>query len=184
MAKVGIQLHMLLEEVIETVRRWILQFNLHGVLVGHVGLPIIRIDSQNIGEEIISRRDYDHLVLSVYPFSNTNIAGNRILDYYPNSLSFRIGRLEGGGLRQSFISAVTDDSPSLKIWKMIEKNIRSSTLSGVECFDPQSHHLSYSKSFRYTKGALEAESRGLVMLGIVGNMPHRLSGRDRKSNDL
>ena len=97
------------------------------------------------------------------------VKGNMdFLDKNPGALRLLVERKSKEGLRQSLLSARTDDPAVLSVWKKIAKRLKDMTQAGVVVINPKTGAWVHDRSFRYSPGAKALAASGVPMLPIAG----------------
>ena len=168
MGRISIQFHALPDELLEIVRNFVLDFDLHIVAMRFFPFEAIEVASDKLDDIFAEKSPYRELAFTmnkpVFPVrSNTDFASKN-----PDKLRLDIQRPTDKGLRQTMLSAHTDDPKALSVWKEFEKRLRKNTRSGVVVRNPNTGATGKNRVFRYSAGAKALASGGVAMLPIAG----------------
>ena len=86
----------------------------------------------------------------------------------PNSLRLDLGTFGDCGLKESWLSARTDDRTALRTWKKIAKRLKGLTEQGATAINRKTGGVGPAKWHRFTEGAQRLESTGTPMLTMTG----------------
>jgi hypothetical protein len=93
---------------------------------------------------------------------------NDFLDKNSDVLLVDIGRLGDSGLRESWVTARTADSASMRRWRHFARRIRAITRTGVAAVNAQTGAMANLREHRFSAGAKELERSGVPMLPAAG----------------
>ena len=168
MTDISIQFHALPEEVTAFARQCMEDFDLHAVAMKFFPFEAVAVTSEEMGKLSEATRPYEELAFTLdkplLPAKNT-------MDFHvnnPEGLCILLATPTAEGLRQIALSARTNDSEALAIWKKIAKRLKSITYTGVIVKNPDTGLTSPERTFRYTSGAKELASTGVPMLQVAG----------------
>ena len=85
-----------------------------------------------------------------------------------------LGRLGDGGVRESFLGAVTDIPADFELWRRLIARARRSMRKGAVVTNPATQASMVVRSHRYTDEALRLQSTGVTMLAFAGWNTYRL----------
>lgn len=97
-------------------------------------------------------------------------------------LSLQIGNYDNASLHESFLSAKTDDSETLKKWRKIARKLKKLTLTGGWIVCPLAGTRAFCKDVRYTKTAKALNEKGVKMRPPGGN--HYLLDNNENRDDV
>ena len=168
MPDISIQFHALPEELLSFLRQIVSEFNLHVVALrfrpfSASEIPVGQFDHL-FSDQSTSKRFHfsqDKPVLSVadeLEFSDKN----------PDSLRLDVGSRGEEGLRESWLSARTENATALATWKKIAKQLKGMTVQGATAVNPNTGASGSVKGHRFTEGAKRLEAIGFPLLSITG----------------
>lgn len=85
------------------------------------------------------------------------------------ALHLDVGKLTSAGLKESWLSAKTDDEAAIKRWRRAASKLRIGTRAGFVATNPTSGASATYRTGRHTALAREAYAKGLPMLPVAGN---------------
>lgn len=91
-----------------------------------------------------------------------------LLDRNPDCLALTPGKQFADGLRESAISASTDDPASLNLWRSLLREARSHMHTGATAVNPPTGATAAAPRHRHTAGAHEEALHGIKMLAAAG----------------
>ena len=100
------------------------------------------------------------------------------LDTNPSAVSIQIGEFRNNSLRQSLLSIETTEGLALSVGRKLARAVRRHTFAGVVAVNSTSSARATMKSFRYSRGALDLQHRGVAMLPFAGGAKLLLEGFD------
>jgi hypothetical protein len=86
----------------------------------------------------------------------------------PDGLVIDLGRLTEDGLRESWLATRTDNPHAIKAWRLIARDLKQRTKSGVVGVNRLTGKSSVHASERYSRGAEQLAEKGIPMLPITG----------------
>lgn len=94
---------------------------------------------------------------------------NELRGKNPDLLVLEIGHPSARGLRESWLSALSDDPMSMRRWKAFARTLLSQTSGGAMAVNPRTGVRAAMKWHRFSPGALQAFRDGMPMLPVAGN---------------
>ncbi len=168
MADISVQFHALPEELLSFVRQIIADFGLHVVALRYRPFDASELsESQLAGcfsDDSLYKRLHFTIGNPVLPVTHELDFG----DQNPDSLRLDIGTLGGDGLRESWLSARTEDPAAFATWKKIAKRLKGLAEQGATAVNPKTGRMGPAKWHRFTEGAKRLEATGISMLTITG----------------
>ena len=101
---------------------------------------------------------------------------NEFLDRNSSALLLDIGRRSSEGLRESWLTAKTQDTGVSAKWKDFAARLRSITKLGTVAVNPQTGASVRLKDHRFSPGAKKLEVEGVPMLPAAGTSRLRFEG--------
>jgi hypothetical protein len=181
MTDVHVQFHALPQELLPLVTEWVAEFGLSAVAIRFFPFEVKAVALEELQEVFTDDSPYEEVVLTVGKPSLHASHQMDFADKNPSALHIGIKRLRLEGLRQTFLSARTDDPRALAIWKQSAKRLKKITRAGVVAANPDTGATSYNRTSRYTAGAESMASAGVAMLpiggGVILRFPDSAEGR-------
>ncbi len=168
MADILIQFHAAPEELLIFVKQIVKDYGLHVVAMKFFPFGAIEVNSSGLDGIFAESSPYDQLGLIVSKPILSMRGTMDFLDKNPNALCISIERKGEKGMRQSSLSARTDDAAILSVWKKVAKLLKDMTQTGVIVINPDTGASVLDRTFRYSAGAKSLASSGLPMLPIAG----------------
>jgi hypothetical protein len=168
MADIAVQFHALPAELRQFVKDVVQDFDLHVVAMRFFPFDAIRLTRDDLDCVFADDSPYAELAFTLGPANLPVKSNTDFFDRNPSRLRLDIQRVTEKGLRQTWMSARTDDKKSFAIWSKVRKRLKEMTESGVTVTNPVSGASTHSRSFRYTAGAKAAEMAGITMLQAAG----------------
>lgn len=164
MASISIQFHAVPEELVAYVDGFVEEFGLFVVGIRFFPFEMLELTQMDLPNVILSDATVKELAFSIGipPISATNALG--FSQSNPNCSYMDIGRISEVGLEQSCFSATAVDRSVLDVWKKLARRLRALTKTGVCAVNLNTGESVSIKSFRYSKGAIEAEASGISIL--------------------
>lgn len=168
MADVSVQFHALPEELLSFVRQSIADFGLYVVALRYRPFDASELSESRLDGCFSDDSPYKRLHFTigrpVLPVAHELDFG----DKNPDSLRLDIGTLGGDGLRESWLSARTENPATFATWKKIAKRLKSLAEQGATAVNPKTGGMGPAKWHRFTEGAKRLEATGIPMLTITG----------------
>lgn len=168
MADISIQFHALPKELLSFVQQIVADFALHIVTLRYRPFDVSELCGSQL-DDYFSDDSPDkrlHFTLEGPVLSAAHEL--EFGDKNPDSLRLDIGSLGGDGLRESWLSARTENLTAIAIWKKIAKRLRDLTEQGATAVNPETGATGPAKGHRFTEGAKRLEATGTPMLTITG----------------
>ena len=119
--------------------------------------------------DALSSEGYRELVLTTSE-PQMNVSGHMELsDKNPGMLRITLETPNVNRLRQSQLSARTTDPKILKTWQKLAACVKSHTKAGVTVENPKTKKTVFNRTFRYSHGAEDLASKGVIMLPVAGS---------------
>lgn len=169
MTDILIQFHAMPEETCRLVASVAIENTLHVAAVRYFPYRVSQVDPQSILSACQTGDFPDRLVLTVSP-PDLNVTEN--LELYERNVGCLIidnGALSNGELRESALSARSNDPTQLKMWRRISSRLKSMSSSGVFVINPTTRAYASSKNHRFTEGAAAFHRSGGILRPIGGN---------------
>jgi hypothetical protein len=168
MSDISIQFHALPKELMEFVRQIVADFGLHVVALRFRPFKATELSESQLGCCFSAVSPYKRLHFTLGD-PVLNVAQELELgDKNPDSLRLDIGTVDLEGLRESWLSARTDDPSSLATWKKIAKRLKGVTQQGATAINRKTGAKGPAKCHRFTEGAKRLDASGTRMLTITG----------------
>ena len=111
----------------------------------------------------LSRRGFDVDVTSLYDFLEKN----------GDILTILVENAGSNGLRESMLSASSNDEETISLWRKLRGKAQKSMLKGADVVGPTGIVDAAPRSYRYTVGARELARQGTRLLAIAGDVEYR-----------
>lgn len=168
MADILVQFHAAPEELLDFVRTILTDCGLHVVAIRYFPTGAVEVNVDSLDRVFAKTSPYRELVFTIGAPILSAQSGMDFTDMNPSSLHLSIERIGEKGLRQSSLSARTEDATALSTWKNVAKRLKQMTRGGVIVRNPDTGASAQYRSFRYTAGARALASRGVPMLPFAG----------------
>jgi hypothetical protein len=168
MTDISIQFHAVPEELLALVKAAVPDFGLHVVAMRFFPFAAIEADLDRLEGVFAEGSPCHQLGFTIEEPVLPQTGAMDFLDKNPGALRLNVERKGKEGLRQSLLSARTDHSATLAIWKKIAKRLKNITQAGVIVTNPDTGAFVRDRNFRYSAGALTLASSGVIMLPIAG----------------
>jgi hypothetical protein len=170
MSSVSNQFYILPKEGFYLVEKWIKEFNFRVVLMQlFPDFKLLEVSHiENLEKSAIKREDIYSMCLG-YPPPYLSVESRlKFLEKNPDYLTIDLGKLTNEGLKESFISGITDNTELLKIWHKLIRQLRKETSSGLWAINPIMKTKGFYKNIRFTQGAYELAKNGTKLLPAAG----------------
>jgi hypothetical protein len=127
-----------------------------------------------LAAELGGSSDISRISLSLVPM---DLSVGSALDFMranPSVLTVSLGMQSQAELREAALSAMTDDSESIKTWRAIRAKLKGSLLSGSTVVNPITGAGQRATGHYYSAGAREMTKRGVRLLASAGWNEYRL----------
>ena len=170
MSKINIQFHSKVNEIIAFVKECIQEFQVYAVTMRFKPeFKATLVDKANdIDNEFFKGNNIRSIFFLLNKPSMFIKNERKFLSENPGSLFIEIGNQTENGLKESCLSAMTDDPTLLKCWKKIANKLKKITFAGAWSINPHTSAKYFFKNHRYTSGAKELEVNGIKMLPAAG----------------
>ena len=175
MTKVSIRFHADRGEIASWIAGWVQEFGL--VVAVESFVPKYNARSCGIGglaAELGGSFDIDRVSLNLVPMDLSAVSSLDFVRANPNILTISLGMQSQAELRESALSAMTDDSESIKVWRAVRAKAKGSMLSGSTVVNPITGAEQRAKGHYYSAGAREMAKRGVRLLAAAGWNEYRL----------
>ncbi|MDD2377027.1 MAG: hypothetical protein PHD15_05725 [Clostridia bacterium] len=180
MSSINLQFHATKDEMIELIKKTLVEFELYMVAIKlspKFHGELISIDEFEDKLNIINECD-----MVFFSISRPNEIPNKyikFLDNNKNSLVFHIGEKKNNILVESDIGTITQDIEILKLWKKIINKYKKTLLKGAWVINTKIGRKDFDKNHYYTAKAQKAFQDGLQMVqflesGIFFNLSNDL----------
>lgn len=173
MKKIMIQFHATIEEIVEFINMVSKELGLKVSVMILKPFAIKEInDSISLGDI-----DLDKMIRVIFSKNNLNlraISPNVFYDLNPDVINLDIGQLKLGGLEESALSFMSNNSDQIAIANKVASKLKKMTKSGVIAVNPETGDESMVKSNRYTAGAKEMYLNGIKILATGGFINFKL----------
>jgi hypothetical protein len=167
MTDILIQFHALAEEMLDVTRAFARD---EGVHVSAMRFP--PPTAQSVGpfelEKTFEDMSVSGVAFTIDPPRLPAAGSYDFLKHNPDALLLEIGRLESGGLRESALSARTENTVALAKWRILAKRLRKILRAGATAVNPDSGATARLRNHRFSSGAKSMQQRGTPMLPAAG----------------
>lgn len=168
MADISIQFHAMPEELRAFVRQIVADFDLLVVALRFRPFDASELSGGQLDGCFSDDSPYKRLHFTlgkpILPVAHELDFG----DKNPDSLRLDIGTLDEDGVRESWLSARTENPAAITKWKKIAKRLKTITEQGATAINPKTGGVGPVKSHRFMEGAKRLEATGTPMLTITG----------------
>lgn len=168
MADISIDFHALPEELRSFVDQIASDYRLHTVAIRYAPFEVIEVVGDALNKLFADSSTHRRLQFTL---KSPTLPVTGILDFgdkNPDALRLDIGESSKTVLRESWLSARTENAAALSVWKKIAKRLRGMTSKGALAVHPDTGATGDAGSHRYTAGAKALEDSGVAMLTITG----------------
>jgi len=169
MADLSIQFHALPAEAIQFALDVVRDFDVSPLAIRVRPFGAQPIDDPNELGLILQEGGVSRVVFCFGKPSLLALDESGFIKLNPDSLRLDIGKLTEQGLRQSWLSARTENREAMALWKKIAARLRSATNAGAMAINPATGAKCVIKDYRYTANAKIMSESGLRMLPIAGS---------------
>lgn len=166
MSSISNQFHALPEELFYLVTTWVKEFDFR--IVEMQLFPEFRVAElhsiANLEGSVIKQEETYSICLGLLPPDLSIDSRLGFFEKNPDYLVLNIGRLTKEGLRESFLSGMTNDQNLIKIWRKLVRHLRKETFTGLWATTPDASAKGFYKNARFTKGARELANNGTKLL--------------------
>lgn len=175
MTKISIQFHACRDEIATWVAGWAQEFGLAVAVESFFPKCSARLCSiGGLAAELDGSSDISRVSLGLVPMDFSAASALDFMRANPNVLTVSLGMQSQAELREAALSAMTDDSESIRIWRAIRVRLKGSLLSGSTVVNPISGAGQRAKGHYYSAGAPELAKRGVRLLAPAGWNEYRL----------
>ena len=168
MADISIQFHALPEELLAFVRQVVAEFDLRVVALRYRPFRARELAEDQLADCFADDSPDRRLHFSL---GEPALAVARELEFgdkNPDSLRLDVGVVDSNGVRESWLSARTDNSAALAVWRQVAKRLKGITEQGATAISPKTGGRGPARSHRFSAGAKRLEAAGTPMLTITG----------------
>ncbi len=169
MADISLQFHAVPEELLSLIKQCVNELQIHVVGFRFFPFDAAEISASELDSAIAEFSPIEQIAFTLRKPKLPATGQTDFLEKNPNSLLLSIERVDREGLRQSGLSARTDDPKSLAIWKSIATRVKNITKVGAVVINPDTGDSGYERTFRYTAGAEALQKSGVVILPLAGD---------------
>lgn len=173
MADVLVQFHSTVEELSVFLSRVIADVPVHVTAFRFSPFRAESVDAASL-DATIRDASVSRLVLTLETPAIAARTEGEFLDKNPGSLVIEIGRLSADGLRESCLSARTEDEEAIRTWREVAGKLRKSTRAGAVAVNPMTGATSFLRNHRFTAGAKALDEHGVVIRPVAGSAVLRL----------
>lgn len=168
MADISIQFHATPDELLAFAKQAVADFGLHVVAMRFFPFEAVEVDRGRLDSLFVDASPFRRLAFSlgvpVLPVEHEL----DFADKNPDHLRLDVGRRETSGLRESWLTARTDNPEALAAWKKVAKRLRDTTTKGATATNPRTGATGPARGHRFTAGARTLEAGGVPMLTNTG----------------
>lgn len=169
MSKSGIAFHATKDELINIIDKCIYKYNLYIVCIKiFPEFECEMVRKEEFKEKFNSTKNIKFISLYNYEPNVSVKEYNDFLDTNKDGLLCYVGEQKIDSLKESYISTITDDVYTLKIWKSIIRSIKRSMIKGAWVANPYNSARKYHKDINYTVGAKKLFEEGVKILPVAG----------------
>jgi hypothetical protein len=168
MADISIQFHALPEELRDFVKQCVSDFGLHIIAIRFHPYEAIELDADRLDEAFTDSSQYDELAFTLHPPILPAKGNMALADNNPDVLWLAIGKRTNTSLKESHLSARTENAVAFAVWKQIAKRLKDLTDKGALAVNPETGATSLARGHRFTSRAKALETSGIATLTITG----------------
>jgi hypothetical protein len=170
MSKIGLQFHALPEEIILFAEESANLFNLQVVAIKlFPKYSVFKVDNNDLKGILRREGTIDQICFRNADINMSANSGFEFMKNNPDCLVMNIGKYSENCIRESSLSAITEDSGILKMWKSIVKNLDRHLIKGAWVLGPNAGSKEYLKNQRYTGTVKALAAKGMKLLPVAGN---------------
>jgi len=166
-AKLSTQFYATASEVTLFVQDVIRKHHVEATLVHKVPFSIERVTSHDqLSESAVAAADW--VVFTTEPIAESaHPSGFRLA--HPDAMMLEVGRLDGSGLRESWLHALSESASAMALWSRVARDLRRMTYAGVAVVDGTTGAIGpVLPAWRCTAGARDLYLRGVTILPAAG----------------
>ena len=169
MSDIRIQFHALPSETISLIKEVVLNLNVHAIIIK--SFPFIAKEATVDELDVLLDESPRNVTIALTVDSPLLQSPTKMafIDNNPDCLIFEIEFVTKEGLKQSSMTARSNNPEIVGKWNMISRLLELRSDSGVTATSVANGVSSVYKRFRYTKGAYELALGGVPMLPVAGN---------------
>lgn len=177
MPAIELEFHALPEEVLPLVVAFVDDASAYVAAIHFPPYRAFAVDRASLEETFLDPSVRDLAFTTSVP-SLPLVGTKQFLDQNPGALSLDIGRRDEGGLRESWLTARTDDQADLAVWRKLAARVRKITRTGATVVNPATGATARARNHRFSVGAKALARDGIPMLTIVGLSGNRYRFED------
>jgi hypothetical protein len=168
MADISIEFYAAPDELREFLRQAVSDFGLYVTEIRFPPYQAVELDPLRLDTPWGYTSPYQELVFTIQKPNLPEKKGIEFVDKNPAMMRLLVGGRSEDGLVESWLSARTDDKPSLAVWRKIAKRLKEITTKGVMGFNPRNGVSGPISRLRYTAGAKALQCEGVPMITSNG----------------
>jgi len=169
MSKISLQFHATEKEILKLVEQIFDEKKLFLTFIKHRPFTVIGIkqplDPVSSSLKIV---EVDEICFSLDHPNIEAKSWGEYLDINADMLYLTVGKLTDKGLGETFLAGISSKPECLKIWRKIQKMIRSFTRTGAWVLNPKTNAKGFYKNCRFSQGAFDLYQRGVKILPLAG----------------
>jgi hypothetical protein len=169
MADLSIQFHALPDEVIQFAQDVVHDFGVTLVAIRVRPFDIREIDDPKALRRVLDESGFSRIAFLLGKPSLPAPDEPSFIKLNPDCLRLDIGQSAEDGLRQSWLSARTENREAIAIWRRVAAQLKRITHAGAIAVNPTTGASGFIGSYRYTTNAKVMAEGGLRMLPIAGS---------------
>jgi hypothetical protein len=152
----------------------------NGVYVTAIRFPPFEASQVDIAAvpSVFRENSVERIILTLRPPVLPANGMNDFLDRNGDALILDIGRQSEAGLKESWLTARTNDAEALNTWRHLAKRLRSMTRTGVLAVNPHTGSTTRLRAHRFSAGAKALEAVGISMLPAAGGARLRFENHE------
>ena len=169
MPKIQLQFHAIPAEALTMASKWVSEHGLHAV--AEYFFPDYRaswISAEALNQAAGTGDSPDRVCLTLRAAELSGVSAIEFLERNPDCLALTLGKLGTDGLRESALSAMTDDPASLDLWRWVLRGARSQMHTGATAVNPATGATVEVPRHSHTAGAHEEAMHGVKMMAAAG----------------
>jgi hypothetical protein len=168
MTDLSTQFHAVLDELMALVSTFVHENSIYITAIRFPPFRAFQVDKANV-ESLFLDNSIERIALTLRPPTLPASGMNDFLDHNGDALILDIGRQSDAGLKESWLTARTNDANALRTWRTLAKRLRAMTKTGVVAVNPQTGATTRLREHRFSEGAKSLEAAGVPMLPVAGS---------------
>jgi hypothetical protein len=174
MADISIQFHAMPEELHVFVRQILVDFDLHVVSLIYRPFAVSELSEAQLDECFSGQapiKGFCFMIEFYFTIDVPILLSINELDFRKknrDALRLNVGALGEDGLRESWMSARTENITALAVWKKIARRLKRITFPGATGVQPSTGATAPVKNHRFSEGAKRLDASGVSLLTITG----------------